>query len=140
MSEPFVMKRQIEFVDTDMAGIVHFSNFFRYMEEAEVRFLRARGLSVRLVSEGGPVGFPRVAASCEYLRPARFEEVLDVQVTIKNLGRKSVTYTFHFSRAGEPIARGEMTSVCCRVHEGHRLESIEIPDDIRRRLASGGEP
>ena len=48
MPAPFRTTRRVEFADTDMAGIVHFANFFRYMEAAEVEFLRARGLSVKL--------------------------------------------------------------------------------------------
>src|SRR3712207_1380462 len=66
---PFRTTRRIEFADTDMAGIVHFSNFFRFMEAAEVAYLRARGLSVRLSWEGRELGFPRVSASCDYLSP-----------------------------------------------------------------------
>ena len=48
MSTPFRTTRRIEFADTEMAGIVHFANFFRFMEAAEVEFLRSRGLSVRI--------------------------------------------------------------------------------------------
>lgn len=131
--------RRIEFCDTDMAGIVHFSNFFRFMEAAEVEFLRARGLSVKLDWEGQTIGFPRVAARCDYLKPARFEDVLDVLVTLDNIGRKSVTYTFVFELQGEAIARGEVTSVCCRVWPDNRLESIEIPASFRAQLEAGAE-
>jgi acyl-CoA thioester hydrolase len=134
MPTPFRTTRRIEFADTDMAGIVHFANFFRFMEAAEVEFLRSRGLSVSMVWEGLALGFPRVAAACDYVRPARFEDVLDVTVTLDNLGRKSVTYAFEFARAGEIIARGKVSSVCCRVFENHRLESVEIPATVRTRL------
>jgi YbgC/YbaW family acyl-CoA thioester hydrolase len=130
----FRTTRRIEFADTDMAGIVHFANFFRFMEAAEVEFLRQRGLSVALEWEGRKIGFPRVAASCDYVRPARFEDVLDVQVTIARIGQKAVTYAFEFSRAGELIAKGEVTSVCCLVLAGHKLQSIEIPATYRQRL------
>ncbi len=94
---PFRTKRRVEFGDTDMAGIVHFSNFFRFMEAAECEFLRARGLSVKLEWEGQALGFPRVSASCDYLSPARFEDVLDIAVTIERVGRKSVTFALEFS-------------------------------------------
>src|SRR5437660_555617 len=118
----FRTSKRVEFGDTDMAGIVHFANFFRYMEAAECDFLRSRGLSVKLDWEGQTIGFPRVSASCDYLSPARFEEVLDVTVTIDRIGTKSVTYAFEFSRAGIVIARGKVTSVCCRVDGDPRLE------------------
>src|SRR5436190_17765012 len=115
----FRTTRRIEFGDTDMAGIVHFANFFRFMEAAECEFLRSRGLSVVLEWEGQAIGFPRVAANCDYLKPARFEDVLDIAVTTERIGAKSVTYAFEFTRDGVPLARGKVTSVCCRVSEEH---------------------
>jgi YbgC/YbaW family acyl-CoA thioester hydrolase len=136
---PFHTTRRIEFADTDMAGIVHFANFFRFMESAEVSYLHALGLSVTLGWEGECLGFPRVSASCDYHRPARFEDVLDVTVTLEKLGGKSVTYAFEFSHHGELIARGRVTSVCCRVLPNHHLEPIEIPASLRARLAAAAE-
>lgn len=132
--QPFQTSRRIEFCDTDMAGIVHFANFFRFMESAEVEFLRSRGLSVRLTWQGEAIGFPRVSASCDYLSPAFFEDVLNVEVTLEKLGSKSATYRFDFFRDGTAIARGKVTSVCCRIRPDHGLESLEIPEEIRELL------
>jgi len=132
----FRTTRRIEFGDTDMAGIVHFANFFRFMEAAECDFLRSRGLSVKMDWQGQAIGFPRVSASCDYVKPARFEEVLDVAVRIDRIGKKSVTYAFEFSRGGELIANGKVTSVCCRVLPDNRIEGIEIPAGYRARLQS----
>src|SRR5437868_5185307 len=136
MPTPFRTTRRIEFVDTDMAGIVHFSNFFRFMESAEVEFLRSRGLSVAMMWEGMKIGFPRVAASCDYLKPIRFQDVVEVTVRLQNLGRKSVTYAFEFAKDGEPIATGQVSSVCCLVREGHEIESMLIPAGLREKLES----
>lgn len=139
MPTAFHTRRRIEFADTDMAGIVHFANFYRFMESAEQEFLRSLGLSVSFTWEGQAIGFPRVAASCNFSRPARFEDVLDVAVRVRNLGRKSVTYSFEFSKDGQPVARGQVSAVCCRVFSDHRFESMEIPDGIRQRLAPYAE-
>jgi YbgC/YbaW family acyl-CoA thioester hydrolase len=139
-SPPFRTQRRIEFADTDMAGIVHFANFFRFMESAEVEFLRSRGFSVAMTWEGMKMGFPRVAASCDYVRPARFEDLLDVTVTVVKVGRKSVTYGFEFFKGNELIARGQVSSVCCRVLDDHGLESIEIPAAFRARLEAESAP
>jgi YbgC/YbaW family acyl-CoA thioester hydrolase len=130
----FRTTRRVDFCDTDLAGIVHFANFFRYMEAAEVAFLRARGLSVKLAWEGQELGFPRVSASCDYLKPAHFEDVLDIDVAVERVGSKSVTYLFEFSHAGAPIARGRVTSVCCRLAPEGRFEGIEIPPSLRKVL------
>ena len=133
---PFHTTRRVEFGDTDMAGIVHFANFFRFMEAAECDFLRSRGLSVKMDWQGQAIGFPRVSASCDYVKPARFEEVLDVAVRIDRIGKKSVTYAFEFARGGELIANGKVTSVCCRVLHDNQIEGIEIPAGYRARLQS----
>ena len=74
MLSGFVMQRRVEFMDTDMAGIVHFTAFFRYMETAEHAFLRSLGLSVHDRSGHPVVGWPRVRADCSYKAPAAFED------------------------------------------------------------------
>jgi YbgC/YbaW family acyl-CoA thioester hydrolase len=134
MTTPFRTTRRIEFVDTDMARIVHFSNFFRFMESAEVEFLRSVGLSVAMHHEGLALGFPRVSASCDYLRPAYFGDLLTVTVRVQKVGSKSVTYAFEFFRDDELLARGRVTSVCCRVNPDGSFESTEVPAGLRARL------
>ncbi len=139
MSAVFRTTRLVEFADTDMAGIAHFAAFFRWMESAEHAFLRARGLSVALDWEGVALGFPRVSAACDYLRPVRFEDVMDVEVRLARLGTKSITYEIEFSLAGVQVALGKLTAVCCRVSPGpEKIASIEIPEGMRQRLL--GEP
>jgi acyl-CoA thioester hydrolase len=130
----FQTKRRVEFCDTDMAGIVHFANFFRYMEAAECELLRSRGLSVKLEWEGQLIGFPRVSASCDYVKPARFEDLLDIAVQVERIGAKSVTFAFDFALGAERIAQGKVTSVCCRIVEENRFEAIEIPASYKARL------
>lgn len=127
--------RRVEFCDTDMAGIVHFSNFFRYMEAAECELLRSLGLMVKIEWEGLTLGFPRVSATCDYMSPARFEDVLDIDVSVERLGEKSITFGFAFSKNGAAVARGKVTSVCCRVWSEDRFEPIRIPESYRARFA-----
>lgn len=130
----------VEFSDTDMAGIMHFSAFFRFMEGAEHALLRSLGLSVfglRIPDETGDpdggdakISFPRVSARCDFHSPARCEDELDIDVVVQKLGTTSVTYGFHLYRDAEELAVGEMTSVCCRLHDGAKPEPIAIPADI----------
>jgi YbgC/YbaW family acyl-CoA thioester hydrolase len=136
MSTPFTTTRRVEFGDTDMAGIMHFANFFRFMEVAETDFLRSRGLSVSWYEDGIKHGFPRVSAACDYQRPARFEDVLTIAVTVEKLGRKSVTYRFDFTHHGETIAVGRMTAVYCRSSGPQHIESLDIPPSLRAKLES----
>jgi len=130
----FLTKRRIEFGDTDMAGIVHFSNFFRFMEAAETEFLRTLGLSVSWNEGAERFGFPRVATACDFLKPVRFEDIVDIGVIVEKVGKRSVTYRFDFSMAGTPIATGRITTVFCRHLPSHGIESLDIPDRIRDLL------
>jgi 4-hydroxybenzoyl-CoA thioesterase/acyl-CoA thioester hydrolase len=134
MPTPFHTTRFVEFSDTDMAGIVHFSAFFRYMEAAEHHLLRSLGFSVYSEVGGEVITFPRVAASCDFRSPARCEDTLDIEVTVRRVGTKSVTYGFHFSQHGRDVATGEITSVCCRVPHGQPPVSISIPDAVATKL------
>jgi YbgC/YbaW family acyl-CoA thioester hydrolase len=134
MPTPFTTTRRVEFGDTDMAGIMHFSNFFRFMEAAETEFLRARGLSVTWQDGDRRVGFPRVSVACDFRRPARFEDVLTIAVAVEKVGTKSVAYRFDFSRGGEEIATGRITAVFCRANDQHQMESLDIPPDVRAKL------
>src|SRR3954454_21048072 len=134
MPAPFKTSRLVEFSDTDMAGIMHFSAFFRFMEAAEHALLRSVGLSVYSEINGEVVTFPRVAASCEYHSPARCEEELRIGVTVERVGTKSVTYGFAFSHEGRKVAIGKMTSVCCRVPTGGVPVSIPIPDEVAAKI------
>lgn len=134
MPDAFRTTRQVEFCDTDMAGIVHFARFFTWMESAEHEFLRSRGLSVSMDWNGGRVSFPRVNASCDFLKPARFEDELTISVEVGNVGRSSVTYGFRFFNGDEAIATGQITTVCCRVSGNGEIEAFEIPPEIRTKL------
>jgi YbgC/YbaW family acyl-CoA thioester hydrolase len=117
-----------------MAGIAHFANFFRYMEVAETDFLHSLGLSVAWRDGEQKLGFPRVSVSCDYKKPVRFEDVLEIAVTVEDVGRKSIRYRFDFSRKGEEVAVGRITTVFCRGTPDHEIESLEIPQAIRSQL------
>jgi 4-hydroxybenzoyl-CoA thioesterase/acyl-CoA thioester hydrolase len=133
MAKIFQTTRRIEFRDTDAAGIAHFSSFFVAMEQIEHEFLRSLGLSVLSSDEAGPISWPRVAANCDYSGAARFEDVLDAQLTVDYLGQKSVTYRVRFAHRGRPVAEGTITAVCCRL-DGGLWQSIPIPDAFRHKL------
>jgi acyl-CoA thioester hydrolase len=136
----FRTSRRVEFRDTDAAGIMHFSVFFLFMEEAEHEFLRSVGLSVVLEeTAGGDVRqiltWPRVHCECDYVSPLKFEEIVEIGVSITRLGEKSVSYRFDFEREGKKIATGQVTAVCCRIRGTGHPKSTEIPDEIRAKLA-----
>lgn len=136
MTEPYKTQRRVEFRDTDAASMAHFSVFFVYMEQAEHELWRHLGLSIMLADEEGAMSFPRVGARCDYQLAVKFEDVLDIEVAIARLGQKSITYEFHFSHDGRPVATGQTTTVCCRFADDGRPRSIPIPAWIVQKLES----
>ena len=120
-----------------MAGIVHFSRFFAFMEATEHDFLRSLGLSVSLEWEGKQLGFPRLTADCEYLNPARFEDELEIELTVDRLGGKSISYGFNITRGETIIARGHIKVACCICHGDNSLESVAIPNFIVDKIEGG---
>ncbi len=135
----FQTQRRVEFRDTDAAGIVHFSVFFAYMEEAEHALLRHIGLSVVSELNGRTISWPRVAARCDYRQSIRFEQLVDIDVSVVRLGNKSITWGFRFHCDDVTLAEGSTTSVCCEIPHGDIRQpgipvSIEIPDTFRDRL------
>jgi 4-hydroxybenzoyl-CoA thioesterase/acyl-CoA thioester hydrolase len=134
---PFTTRRRVEFLDTDAAGIVHFSAFFFWMESAEHELLRAAGVSViDRGSDGVDESWPRVSVACDYVSAVRFGEEVDIAVTVEAIGRASITYAFRFSQASRDVARGRVVAVRCRMHPGRKPEAVAIPDDIVARLAA----
>ena len=131
---PFRVTRRVEFHDTDMGGIMHFSAYFRHMEAAEHAFLRSLGLGVAMQHEGQAIGFPRVSASCDFRRPLLFEDEFEVQVSVQEIGKKSVAYRFQISRDGQEMATGQMTSVCCLMQPPHPPSGMPIPESIAAKL------
>ena len=100
----------MQFYETDVAGIVHFSWFFRYMEEAEHAMWRSVGLSIH--PENSPVGWPRVSAACEFLRPLKFEQEFDIALRIVELTKRTIRYEGTITRGGERIATGNWKIAC----------------------------
>ena len=135
----FRTRRKIEFVDTDMGGIVHFSRFFIFMETAEHEFLNALGTSVSLELDGRRIGWPRVSASCDFHSPARFGDVLEIHVKVLRKGSKSMTYGIDMSVDGRRVAEGKVTSVCCELQPGEDVRAIPIPSFIADRIEEAPE-
>ena len=84
------------------------------------------------------VTWPRVHISVDFLGPARFEEVLRIDVVVARLGESSVTFEHVIHGPNHPVARGTSTSVCCRIDRdnSHGLIKQSIPQRIRDKLTA----
>ena len=127
------MLRMVQFAETDLAGVLHFANYYRMMEEVEHAFWRSIGSRVVTRSDEGEISWPRVATSCEYFAPAHFEDELELLFTVAHVGDRSVTYQIEFMRDGECIALGKTTAVCSAMKEGD-FRPMAIPADLKTKL------
>ena len=130
--------REVEFSDTDMAGIMHFSNFFRFMEAAEHAFFRSLGLSIH-TTEPEPLGWPRVHADCDFRHPLRFEDSVEVRLLVREKREKSIVYSFIFRRLNQQpeieVGRGSLAVACVkRDHATGKLTGVPIPRAIADKI------
>jgi acyl-CoA thioester hydrolase len=136
----FLHRDIVQFSDTDMAGIVHFANFFRFVERAEHAFYRSLGLSIvekkHLLPEGEPVGWPRVHASFDYFAPLRFEDDVEVELLIEEIRTRSLKYLFRVRKTdGTLAAEGHIATVCVRKEPKTReMRAVAIPERIRSKI------
>lgn len=136
----FHYSRRVEFADTDMAGIAHFTSLLRYMEEAEHAFLRHAGIGVVEHTPQGTISWPRVQIQCEFQNPARFGELLDIAVTVEEIGDKKIAYRFVARRGEVRIATGRTVAVCCRVDDRAAIRAVAIPATILQKLVPSAAP
>jgi len=130
----FTTRRRVEFADTDLSGLVHFSRYMVFMETAEHEFLESLGTRVHHTRNGEEIGWPRVAARCEYLAPVRFGDELGIRLRVLRKGNKSMSYGFEFTNGERPVARGRITAVCCVVNDPETLRAVAIPAAIADRV------
>lgn len=134
MAYEFKAVRRVEFADTDMAGIMHYSNFFRFMETAEHAFFRSIGFSVVTDKVQPPVGWPRVKAECLFKSPLFFEDEVEIHLLVSEKKSKALSYLYKFRRLNAnpvtEVARGAVTVVCIKRRPDGTMAACDIPDAI----------
>jgi len=131
-STAFKTSFRASWVDTDAAQVVHFSNYFRFFERAEEEFYRRLGFSFTDVKNKG-LWLPRVEAFCQYKNPARFNDLLEVELAIEELKEKSVKYGFKIFNKDSAIllATGYVVIVAADKQTG---KATRIPNEIVEKL------
>jgi len=140
MRHHFISRKRVAFHETDMAGIAHFSNFFRWMEETEHRFLKEIGCPP-VVQEGERYwGWPRIKASCDFRAPLRFDDAFECHLFVKEIKLRSVVYFFRLMRVDpdgsrQQAARGEITSVYAHFDASENtMEAVQLSDEFLERI------
>src|ERR671927_333061 len=101
-----VLRRRIEWMDTDAAGIYHWSTVFRLAEAAEAALHTALGIADFTFG-----ATPRVAVQGSFARSLRFNDPVDVELVVTGLGRTSVEYRLAIHADGATAAEGSVKTV-----------------------------
>jgi len=99
------LKIRVLYADTDKMGVVYHGNYFRWFEAGRANYMRLRGTRYSEIEQGG-VFLPIVEAHAEYLRPAAYDEVLDVLAWVSDIGRAQLKFSYLISRGGKELVRG----------------------------------
>ena len=125
-----VLRRRIEWMDTDAAGIYHWTTVFRLAEAAEAALHTALGIADFTFG-----ATPRVAVQATFARSLRFNDPVDVNFAVAAIGRTSVEYAMSIAADGGTAAQGTVKTVLIDRETGR---AIAWPDDVRAKLSAGG--
>ncbi len=124
------------FSETDMAGIVHFSNFLRYVEKAEEEFIRSLGKSFYEIIKSG-YGFPRLEVKCRYLSPIRCGDEVEVRLRVGEVKSKTLRYDFEIYNltTDKKAAEGYLVVIYMDLKN---WKVLEIPKEFIEQLKEVG--
>ena len=127
---------RVYYEDTDLAGIVYYANYLRFLERGRTEALRALGIDQgRLKAETGVV-FAVTRVTLDYRRPARFDDWLEVETRVTELRAASVRMAQAVTRAGTVLCDGEVTVACIDAAGRPR----RLPTGVRAALARMAGP
>ena len=137
-----IYRRRVEFAETDAAGMVHFSMFFRYMEEAEHAVWRKAGLQIHPPSpsgfgetgSGADITWPRISAHFDFKSPLKFQDEFEIRTEIAAVTRSTIQWAHVVTRGATVIGTGTVTAVCVRKLADGSIKSTELPDGLISRL------
>jgi len=119
--------------DTDQMGVVYYANYLRYFEAGRNEYIRAKGLRYRDFEERFGLRLPVADAGVSYKQPARYDDLLDVEITIAEVRRASARFEYRILREGTLLATGHTVHACVDL-EG-RLR--RFPAELLERLTAG---
>jgi len=107
--------------------MVHFSVFFRYMEEAEHAVWRAAGMDIFASHETN--SWPRIAANFDFKSPLRFQDEFEIQTEIAAVTRSTIRWAHVIRRGSVTIGTGTVTAVYVTKNRD-AIKSAELPEGV----------
>lgn len=109
-TQRFRWQARIRFVDTDASQRIHYTAMFRLFEAAEMEFLRSMNCAYT-TAEFRDFSFPRVHVECDFSAEIRFDDLVEVEVSVERVGTSSFTLGFETLLEGKAAARGRIVVV-----------------------------
>lgn len=128
----FTWPVRVYYEDTDAGGVVYYANYLKFMERARTEWLRAHGLEQPELFRVHQVLFVVRAVQIEYLKPALFNDQLQVTVALTVFGRSQIELAQAVERDGV-LARATVKVVCV---DSQTFKPVAVPPAIRQRLAT----
>jgi acyl-CoA thioester hydrolase len=106
---------RVRYKDTDQMGMVYYGNYFTFFEIGRVEYMRARGVAYKQMEREDDSFIVVAEASCRYLRPARYDDLLRIRTRVSEARRRSIRFAYQILREedGEMLATGETLHVIC---------------------------
>lgn len=125
---------RVYYEDTDAGGVVYHTGYIRYFERARTEWLRARGFSQSRLAEEVGVLFTVVDLALRFVKPARLDDLLQVEARVEEVGGASLLFAQQArNAAGELLAQGQVRVACV---DAHSLKPRRLPREIAAGLAS----
>lgn len=125
------IKDKVRFVETDMMGVVHHSNYFRWFEMARVEYLRQAGISLLDMMAAG-ILFPITDVSCKYRASARFDDWILIKSTMAELSKIKMVFTYEVFRESDGLLLATGRTQNAFTDEQGKI--IRLPADYYDRL------
>lgn len=134
MARTFSWPVRVYWEDTDGGGVVYYANYLRFMERARSEWLRALGVDQAALARTERLQFVVVEAQVRYRQPARYDELLDVGVTLQEWRGASLTVGQDIRRApggGAPLVTAVVRAACV---DCDSLKPRPLPASLREVL------
>ena len=124
----FKHRFRVHWVDTDIAGVMHFSNYFRYFEACEEEFYRFLGMDLNRLREEYGILLPRVEASCHYKVACHFNDDLEVSLKVRGVSSKTISYEFRILKEGKTVAEGSVKCIATTLD----WKVVDLPEEFAK--------
>jgi len=129
---PHLFALRVYYEDTDLAGIVYYANYLKFIERARTEWVRALGVDQGRLRAGQGVVFAVRRIEADYLRPAKFDDELVVETRLVALTGARIVLEQVVVRGPARLFVAVVTLVCL----AQAGAAVRLPDALRRALAA----